>query len=934
MPLWGVFFHPILSCCTLPSPDLAGAFDKAVSNTSHCWPQNSHFLVSRTRSEPPVDRSRLSRSGELTGVLLLLLAIVLLLALVSFNQNDLPSRALPVNDPPHNFLGRLGAFVADQLIFAVGAAAFLLPVLAGAFGAASFIPELGYLRRGWRAFLASVGLFIAAIGTLDLLSHILPSLSTRGNTLGAGGLLGAELNARVVVFFLNRVGAGILYAIFYVVSLVILTHFDVGGWLRSIFAPPPKNEDERLLAEEKALKKKARELARQSKELGGKPDAALAKDRANKVTASEATKPKEATSEAGGLGPDLKPVPEPRFQDNSVPSSRSSPEQPLDAMRISVNEVSAPASPSRAPGRTSSPLPEPNDGSDEGPENSDEEEALEPLPLPPRGRVQPRRNKPIAVAATPLINNYQLPSIDLLNHPDLTIKPTESKEEYLANSRLMVQTLAQFGIEVASGDITRGPTITRYELHPAPGVKLEKIAALTNNITAALKAERINVLAPIPGKSSVGIEVPNTIKTKVIMRDLFESPEWNSTKMRIPLALGKDVYGHPIFADLGDMPHLLIAGSTGSGKSVCINTIIASLLYRFGPDQLRFVMIDPKVVELQQYNSLPHLVVPVVTDPKKVVLALRWVVNEMEKRYQIFAKVGVRNIKSFNERPKDKPLVAREPELPLTAKKEKVEPGADGFAVEVDEQIVVPRDDDIVIPEKLSYIVVIIDELADLMLVAPADVEMAIARITQMARAAGIHCIVATQRPSVDVITGVIKANIPARIAFQVAQKVDSRTILDQMGADKLLGKGDMLYLPPGSGKLTRAQGALITDQEIERVVEFIARQGKPSYEVEIHRALQKSQGSAGQFSLEPEQPTDDADEDIIEKCIDVIRSEKKASVSLLQRRLKLGYGRASRMMDVLEERGIVGPSKGAEPRDILLDLDGEGYDGSGQQMV
>ena len=263
-----------------------------------------------------------------------------------------------------------------------------------------------------------------------------------------------------------------------------------------------------------------------------------------------------------------------------------------------------------------------------------------------------------------------------------------------------------------------------------------------------------------------------------------------------------------------------------------------------------------------------------------------------------------------------------------------MEPGADGFAVEVDEQIVVPRDDDIVIPEKLSYIVVIIDELADLMLVAPADVEMAIARITQMARAAGIHCIVATQRPSVDVITGVIKANIPARIAFQVAQKVDSRTILDQMGADKLLGKGDMLYLPPGSGKLTRAQGALITDQEIERVVEFIARQGKPSYEVEIHRALQKSQGSAGQFSLEPEQPTDDADEDIIDKCIDVIRSEKKASVSLLQRRLKLGYGRASRMMDVLEERGIVGPSKGAEPRDILLDLDGEGYDGSGQQMV
>ena len=518
--------------------------------------------------------------------------------------------------------------------------------------------------------------------------------------------------------------------------------------------------------------------------------------------------------------------------------------------------------------------------------------------------------------------------MEFLQHPDMTVKPTESKEELMANARLMQQTLAQFDIEVSLGDITKGPTITRYELHPAPGVKLEKIAALSNNIAAALKAERINILAPVPGKSSVGVEVPNAIKTKVIMRDLFESDEWRNTKARIPIALGKDVYGHPIIADLAEMPHCLIAGSTGSGKSVCINSIIASLLYRFSPDQLRFVMIDPKVVELQQYNALPHLVVPVVTDPKKVLLALRWVVNEMEKRYQIFARVNVRNIKSFNDRPKDKLAPPAEPELPLMAKKEKVEPGADGFAVEVDEQIVVPRDEDIVIPEKLSYIVVIIDELADLMLVAPADVEMAIARITQMARAAGIHCIVATQRPSVDVITGVIKANIPARIAFQVAAKVDSRTILDAMGADKLLGKGDMLYLPPGSGKLIRAQGALITDHEIESVINFIAKQGKPSYEAEIHKQLSKPSPGAGIES------GIDEDEEIIQQCIEVIRSEQKASVSLLQRRLRLGYGRAARIMDELENRGIVGESNGAEPREILIDLDGGGADGGGQQAV
>ena len=317
-----------------------------------------------------------------------------------------------------------------------------------------------------------------------------------------------------------------------------------------------------------------------------------------------------------------------------------------------------------------------------------------------------------------------------------------------------------------------------------------------------------------------------------------------------------------------------------------------------------------------------------MTDPKKVILALRWVVNEMEKRYQIFAKVGVRNIATFNSRPKNKPVPQPELELPLMARKEKVEPGAEGFAVEVDEEIVVPREEDIVIPEKLSYIVVIIDELADLMLVAPADVEMAIARITQMARAAGIHCIVATQRPSVDVITGVIKANIPARIAFQVAAKVDSRTILDAMGADKLLGKGDMLYLPPGSAKLIRAQGALITDQEMQSIVDFIAKQAKPSYEMEIHQQLSKPAAS-----FEDDGGIDE-DEEIIEQCIEVIRTEQKASVSLLQRRLRLGYGRAARIMDELENRGIVGPSKGAEPRDILIDLDGGGADGNGQQAV
>jgi S-DNA-T family DNA segregation ATPase FtsK/SpoIIIE len=745
---------------------------------------------------------------------------------------------------------------------------------------------------------------------------------------------------------LGNLGAMIVYFALGLISLLFLTNFQLGPWIRSLW--PNKEdvapEDEDKSDAELSLEKRARELEKQKRQL--------------EEEVGRGVKPEKAAS---GLGADMQPVPEPTVRDLSVPQAKGprvrrttypdqakAPTPAEDGEVISAKEGHAAATDdvigrkSEAPAAESKPdaeaKPETEEAHQAEAADPEEPKAAEPKPEPlitiadgsvppPRHKLAPRKPKPMTVASVPMIGNYQRPPMDFLQLPDMTIKPTESKEELMANARLMQQTLAQFDIEVSLGDITKGPTITRYELHPAPGVKLEKISGLSNNIAAALKAERIHILAPVPGKSSVGVEVPNAVKTKVIMRDLFESDEWRNTKAKVPIALGKDVYGHPIVADLTEMPHLLIAGSTGSGKSVCINSIIASLLYRFSPDQLRFVMIDPKVVELQQYNALPHLVVPVVTDPKKVILALRWVVNEMEKRYKIFARVGVRNVKSFNDRPKNKPLPEQEPELPLAAKKEKLEPGAEGFAVEVDEEIIVPREEDIVIPEKLSYIVVIIDELADLMLVAPADVEMAIARITQMARAAGIHCIVATQRPSVDVITGVIKANIPARIAFQVASRVDSRTILDAMGADKLLGKGDMLYLPPGSAKLIRAQGALITDQEINGIVDFIAKQGKPSYEMEIHQQLSKPAASDIESGI-------DEDEEIIQQCIEVIRSEQKASVSLLQRRLRLGYTRAARIMDELENRGIVGPSNGAEPRDILIDLDGEGHDGGGQQAV
>jgi DNA segregation ATPase FtsK/SpoIIIE, S-DNA-T family len=873
--------------------------------------------------------------NDVIGVALLAAALLLLVAQLSFDRYDLSFFRDPHNKPVHDWIGTIGAYIAWFSFIPLGLVGYLLPWLLAMFGVAYLLNFLGYLRERlrWSLLWASV-LLLSLTGLLYIMDSagVLGKIRESIGSQSAGGWLGYATYGQTTHYeygfcLLGNVGATIVYATLCLISLLFLTNFKLGEWIRDLLQKEKAAKETEIKSPDEALlERRARDLENQAKKLQ------------DEVARS-------------GLGADLQPVPEPTVRDLSVPQSKGpryrkttlpetkipTPVAPDDESEvIPATEIAAatteeilgkkPDVEKPVEEKTETPIAEKID-----PEKSAEEKTEPEIKItgiaPAKSRA-PKKPKPITVAQTPMIGNYQLPPMDFLQHADMTLKPTESKEELMANARLMQQTLAQFDIEVQLGDITKGPTITRYELHPAPGVKLEKITALNNNLAAVLKAERIHILAPVPGKSSVGIEVPNAIKTKVIMRDLFESDEWRNTKARIPIALGKDVYGHPIIADLAEMPHCLIAGSTGSGKSVCINSIIASLLYRFSPDQLRFVMIDPKVVELQQYNALPHLVVPVVTDPKKVLLALRWVVNEMEKRYQIFARVNVRNIKSFNDRPKDKLAPPTEPELPLMAKKEKVEPGADGFAVEVDEQIVVPRDEDIVIPEKLSYIVVIIDELADLMLVAPADVEMAIARITQMARAAGIHCIVATQRPSVDVITGVIKANIPARIAFQVAAKVDSRTILDAMGADKLLGKGDMLYLPPGSGKLIRAQGALITDHEIESVINFIAKQGKPSYEAEIHKQLSKPVASFGDES------GIDEDEEIIQQCIEVIRSEQKASVSLLQRRLRLGYGRAARIMDELENRGIVGESNGAEPREILIDLDGGGADGGGQSAV
>ncbi len=419
--------------------------------------------------------------------------------------------------------------------------------------------------------------------------------------------------------------------------------------------------------------------------------------------------------------------------------------------------------------------------------------------------------------------------------------------------------------------VTKGPSVTRFELQPKAGIKVSKIVNLSDDIALSLAARGVRIEAPIPGKAAIGIEIPNKDLTPVFLREVIESEEFNHSKSNLAFALGKDISGKCIVTDLSKMPHLLIAGATGSGKSVCINTLIISLLYKYSPKEVKILMVDPKVVELNVYNGIPHLLIPVVTDPKKAAAALNWAVNEMTRRYKLFAENGVRNIDGYNE---------------LFAKGK--------------------------IEEKLPWIVIIVDELADLMMVCPHEVEEYIARLAQMARAAGMHLVIATQRPSVDVITGVIKANIPSRISFAVSSQVDSRTILDSSGAEKLLGKGDMLFYPVGESKPIRIQGAFISEEEVEKVINYIKHQGdNHEYEEEILNHIENESSNTAESEA--------ACDELFEEAVKIVVESGQASTSLLQRRLRIGYNRAARIMEELEEKRIISEKDGSRPRQILL---------------
>jgi len=853
-------------------------------------------------------------TNEIVGIVLLGISALYFLALASFDAYDLPawvrhSPATHPNDPIQNLIGPVGAILAGYSYLFFGIASYLIPIGMIWFGVSKLTSELRIARRTLIGFAIFV---LAGASLAQIQPFAFSDWRDHYFSYGPGGVVGHIFGATLLRGTIGGIGAFILLAMAYATGILMMTGMHPVVVVRAIRAGTPD-----------ALESlKARWFAFRYPEDIPAP---VAKKR---VAAKKAkAKPDPVTDEI-----------------------EDEPELPLDDLpEPKIIDASAPRV---------------------APEGEEKKKTLAELQEELRERKKGKRatNNPSPSLAE-AFSDFELPPMDILQfaEPEEQNSNGDDKRELWETQTTIVKTLSTFGVKVSPGDITKGPTITRYEVYPSEGLRVNRITALEQDIARATRAEQINILAPIPGRDTVGIEIANDKKYAVTLRELLEDDAFAKSKAKIPLALGKDVYGKTIVGDLAAMPHLLVSGATGAGKSVCINSIIASLLYRFTPEEMRFIMVDPKVVEMQAYKDLPHLAIPLVTEPKKVLLALRWVVKEMENRYQLFKKIGVKDFGSYNkhqekaklerdEQSKLEDTVADDVGVSVESAGNELEDlgfefgdeptplitptasalGATPGPVELDEvalsahPVRVNSDgaadyasppaknpiDEAPLPDHLPYIVVIIDELADLMDTAPADVEMNIVRIAQMARAAGIHLILATQTPRAEVITGRIRANVPTKIAFRVSSGLESRVILDVKGAERLVGKGDMLYLPPGSSALVRAQGALVTEEEIEDLVSYLTEQAEPVFEAEITETIE------GGGDMDDEDVCDE-DEETLEKCLEVIGQEGKASASMLQRRLRLGYNRASRMMDIMEDRGIIGPGEGAKPREILIDLSG-----------
>ena len=696
-------------------------------------------------------------------------------------------------------------------------------------GLAAYVWPMLLLLWGWNrvrcqpvasAVHRSVGLLLMAV--LICVATGLPGYSPH-KAYELGGVLGTQISLEFLIPYLGRLGSAVLLSALFVVAVILTPglNWRILAWLGSGMAAV------------------WRWLGRLRGLLPARHKSKAAKWERDETAMVRKMRPKIGA--------------EPRVED-------ATPRKPM------VEEVAAEEprvqEPARVERRERKKKEEPAVGDTAVPEPARQQEKAEPARKPVSGR-------------------YEIPSTQLLDEVPASHSDV-SKEALLENAKMLENALGNFDVACQVVEVSPGPVVTRYEVEPAPGVKVNRIAALSDDLARVMSAQGIRIQAPVPGKSVVGVEIANQERETVYLREILEDEVFSRSDSKLVMALGKTISGEPCAADLAQMPHLLVAGATGAGKSVCLNSLICSILFKATPDEVRFIMVDPKVVELMMYNDIPHLLVPVITEPKKAAEALKWAVAEMESRYQRLAKLGVRNLSDYN---------AKLASIQAEAEEEGVEP-----------------------EKPLAYMVIVIDEFADLMLTAPADVETSLMSLAQKSRAVGIHIILATQRPSVNVITGVIKANFPSRIAFQVASKTDSRTILDLNGAERLLGMGDMLFLPSGQGEPIRVHGAFISGAETERLVE----------------ALKESQYEAEEVAVFSEQPdinaVSDGRDDLFDDAVRLVSEHRQASTSFLQRRLKVGYSRAGRLMDELEAAGIVGPIVGAKPREILVESAEEEY--------
>jgi DNA segregation ATPase FtsK/SpoIIIE, S-DNA-T family len=783
------------------------------------------------------------RFSEIVGVALFALSLIWLIALASYSAAD------PVwffntgaDLPPANFAGRVGAFLAELSFQVVGYAAYLTPVIIAVVGWHYFWCRS--LDAPWTKALGGGLLYTCSSAFLALVFDA--DLGRR--QFRAGGYLGS-LIAGVLADYLNRTGSLIFILALLFLAVILSTQFSFGRLFAAIGSMIADQWQALLGAlrarrDEKQREKQRREVLR--KHLGKQ-----GRDAQPAIAASGRNNGEDpALVAAAARAAAARPRIQTREGDGPAPPKPSRTAAMVGAAAAALKAASSKPTP---PPAIKKPVPTPA-----------------PLPLPEPEKLPAERKK----------GTYTFPPLALLDAPKTERKIDE--RELMEGARLLEDKCREFSVEGSVVQIHPGPVVTTYEFKPDAGVKYSKITGLADDLCLAMQAESV-LIDRIPGKSTVGIQIPNPNREQISLRELLESDSYRRSQSKLTLALGKSIHGEPFVYDLATMPHLLIAGSTGTGKSVSVNGMLSSILFRATPDDVRLIMIDPKRLELGMYEDIPHLLTPVVVDPKQAANALKWAVHEMEERYKTLAAVGVRNIEQYNRNLK-------------LAQAEKNGPVTDDEGTEI---------------KPLPFIVLLIDELADLMMVAGNEVEESIARLAQMARAVGIHLILATQRPSVDVITGLIKANLPARISFRVSSKIDSRTILDGNGAEQLLGKGDMLFLPPASSRFVRLHGPYISEQESARLASFLRKQGKPTYDETI--TADEKQGS-GELEFEKD--------DLYDEAARIVVSSGQASISYLQRRLRIGFSRAARLVDMMEAEGLVSASVGGKAREVLVKKD------------